>query len=93
MQCVRAGLGITVLPLLTAPIDMTGLEFIPLVRPRIPRTIGIITRKNQTPLPAVTAMLEEVKRSLTQYTRQRGAIVVEQPAEADKKTARRVRNR
>jgi len=92
MNCVRAGLGVTVVPLLTKPIDMAGLEFIPLTRPRIMRTIGIITRKNQTLLPAAAAMLESVTQSLTHYTRLRGATPA-QPGEGEKRSGARLRKR
>lgn len=86
MNCVRAKLGITVVPMLTRPIDMDGLAFIPLVRPRITRTIGVITRQSQTLMPAAAAMLEAVTRSLTQYTRSRGATLTGLP-ESEKKAA------
>ena len=87
MNCVRAQLGITVVPMLTGPIDMEGLAFVPLIRPRITRTIGIIRRYNQTLLPAAAALLDCVTVSLMQYTRSRGAVVA--PLEREKKRDRK----
>jgi DNA-binding transcriptional LysR family regulator len=92
INCVRAKLGITLVPMLTRPIDMEGLAFVPLIRPRISRTIGIITRQNQTLLPAGAAMLDIMTRSLTQYTRRRGGAIVG-PTESEKRPAKRLRIR
>jgi DNA-binding transcriptional LysR family regulator len=85
MACVRANLGITLLPLLTRPADMQGLAFTQLVKPRIDRTIGIVTRRGQTLLPAAAAMEAEIVRSLTEYGRRRGAKVI--ASEASRKGA------
>ncbi len=93
MNCVRAKLGITLVPMLTRPIDMNGLAFVPLIRPRIPRTIGIITRQSQTLMPAAAAMLDSVTRSLTQYTRGRGAVIVGSGENEKKEPAKRLRIR
>jgi DNA-binding transcriptional LysR family regulator len=76
MACVRAKLGITVLPLLTRPTDMRGLAFVPLLKPRIDRIIGIVTRRSQTLLPAAAAMEAEIVKSLTDYARRRGAMII-----------------
>ncbi len=93
INCVRAKLGITLVPMLTRPINMEGLAFVPLIRPRISRTIGIITRQNQTLLPAAAAMLDSMTRSLTQYTRRRGGAIVGSIESERKGTAKRIRVR
>lgn len=73
---VRANAGVTVLPYLTGPHDMTGFAFVALERPRITRTIGLITRRGQTLLPAAAAMRDMMFRSLVDYCRQKGGPVV-----------------
>jgi hypothetical protein len=55
---------------------MRGLAFVPLLKPRIDRIIGIVTRRSQTLLPAAAAMEAEIVKSLTDYARRRGAMVI-----------------
>lgn len=76
MGAVRANGGVTVLPRLTGPHDMSDFAFVPLERPRITRTIGLITRRGQTMLPAAAAMHDWMSRSLADYCRGRGANIV-----------------
>jgi DNA-binding transcriptional LysR family regulator len=73
---VRANAGVTVMPRLTGPHDMAGFAFVPLERPRITRTIGLITRRGQTLLPAAAAMHDWMLRSLVDYCRDKGADIV-----------------
>jgi DNA-binding transcriptional LysR family regulator len=76
MACVKAGLGLTVVPLLTRAEKAMGLTFIPLNNPRMTRTIGIMTRRGQTPLPTVARMKEMMRDSLRAYAYAQGATVV-----------------
>jgi DNA-binding transcriptional LysR family regulator len=76
IESVRANVGVTVVPMMTGPLDMTDLVFIPLDRPRITRTIGVVTRRGQTLLPAAAAMFDWMAKSLTDYCRGRGAAIV-----------------
>ena len=76
MACVKAGLGVTVVPLLTRAEKALGLTFIPLTSPRISRTIGIVTRRGQTLLPTVGRMQTMMLDSLRAYASGHGATVV-----------------
>ena len=76
MACVKAGLGLTVVPLLTRAEKAMGLTFIPLNNPRMTRTIGIVTRRGQTLLPTVARMREMMLESLRAYANAQGATVV-----------------
>lgn len=60
---VRGGVGATILPKLGAPTN-SDLTFRLLVRPRVPRTLGILTRKAQTLSPQAGAFCEAVRASL-----------------------------
>lgn len=74
--CIRAGIGLTVLPKFTCPSNMEGLAFVPLARPQIIRTVGIMTRQGQTLLPAATAMQEWIFHSLSEYLHSRGSKII-----------------
>ena len=76
MACVKAGLGVTVVPLLTRAEKALGLVFMPLAAPRISRTIGIVTRRGQTLLPTVGRMHAMMLDSLRAYASDQGATVV-----------------
>ena len=89
MECIRAGLGITVLPMLTGPSKAEGLSFIPLARPRITRTVGIITRKEQTFLPVVAAMHEMIEVSLKSYASRRGAVLADRERDRTRSRAKK----
>ena len=78
MACVKDGLGVTVVPLLTKAEKAMGLPFIPLVSPRMSRTVGVITRRGQTLLPTVQRMCEMLVESLRDYARVQGATLVKQ---------------
>ncbi len=76
MACVKVGLGVTVVPLLTKTEKAFGLPFIPLVSPRISRTIGVITRRGQTLFPTVQRMHDMLIQSLRNYAKGQGATLV-----------------
>jgi DNA-binding transcriptional LysR family regulator len=76
MACVKAGLGVTVVPMLTKAEKALGLVFVPLTQPRITRTIGIVTRRGQTLLPSVAQLQVRVAQSLRAYARAQGATLV-----------------
>jgi DNA-binding transcriptional LysR family regulator len=75
MACVKAGLGITVVPMLTKAEKALGLVFIPLGAPRITRTLGIVTRRGQTMLPIIARIHERILGSLRAYARGQGAVL------------------
>lgn len=76
MACVKAGLGITLVPMLTRAEKALGLVFVPLREPRITRTIGIVTKRGQTLLPSVAQLQARVAQSLRAYARSQGATLV-----------------
>jgi len=76
LASVASGLGVTVLPVLARPTADTGLAFVPLCAPTVERVVGVLTRKHETPLPAVAALHALVLRSLTQLTRRKGATLL-----------------
>jgi DNA-binding transcriptional LysR family regulator len=83
MACVKAGLGVTVVPSLTKAEESLGIVFVPLKSPRIMRTIGIVTRRRQTMLPTLAAMHARLAVSLRNYARSRGAQMIDEaPAAA-----------
>lgn len=78
MACVKDGLGVTVVPMLTKSETAFGLPFIPLVSPRISRTMGVVTRRGQTLLPTVQQLYEVLVQSLRTYAKGQGAALVKQ---------------
>lgn len=76
LASVVSGLGVTVLPVLARPAAATGLAFVPLAGPTVERIVGVLTRKEETLLPSVAAMHALALRSLAQFTRRKGAILV-----------------
>jgi DNA-binding transcriptional LysR family regulator len=88
MACVKAGLGITLVPMLTRAEKKLGLAFVPLIQPRITRTVGIVTKGGQTLLPSVAQVQARIARSLTEYARAQGATLVG-PAAGTPRTHRR----
>ncbi|WP_447921913.1 LysR family transcriptional regulator [Achromobacter aegrifaciens] len=76
LASVVSGLGVTVLPVLARPAASTGLAFVPLAEPTVERIVGVLTRKEETLLPSVAAMHALALRSLAQFTRRKGAILV-----------------
>jgi len=76
LASVVSGLGVTVLPVLARPATATGLAFVPLAEPTVERIVGVLTRKEETLLPSVAAMHALALRSLAQFTRRKGAILV-----------------
>lgn len=76
LASVVSGLGVTVLPVLARPAASTGLVFVPLAGPTVERIVGVLTRKEETLLPSVAAMHALALRSLTQFTRRKGAVLV-----------------
>lgn len=56
---VREGLGIAALPSLTTPLlHFAGLVEVPIVRPRVERTMGIVTRAGRSLSVAASALVE-----------------------------------
>ncbi|ADP19025.1 bacterial regulatory helix-turn-helix protein, LysR family protein 182 [Achromobacter xylosoxidans A8] len=76
LASVVSGLGVTVLPVLARPAAASGLAFVPLAEPTVERIVGVLTRKEETLLPSVAAMHALALRSLAQFTRRKGAILV-----------------
>ena len=76
LASVVSGLGVTVLPVLARPAADSGLAFVPLCEPTVERIVGVLTRKEETLLPSVAAMHALALRSLTQFTRRKGADLV-----------------
>ncbi|MDG9967062.1 LysR substrate-binding domain-containing protein [Achromobacter mucicolens] len=76
LASVVGGLGVTVLPVLARPAAGSGLAFVPLAEPEVERIVGVLTRKDQTLLPSVAAMHALALRSLAQFTRRKGAVLV-----------------
>lgn len=77
MDCVRQGLGITILPRLTKPPVAQDIAFVPLIEPEISRLIGIVTRSGQTLLPIALEMLALIERELREYAKSHGAKLYE----------------
>ncbi len=76
LASVVGGLGVTVLPVLARPAAGSGLAFVPLAEPVVERIVGVLTRKDETLLPSVAAMHALALRSLAQFTRRKGAVLV-----------------
>lgn len=56
---VREGLGVAALPSLTTPLlRFAGLTEVPIVRPRVERTMGIVSRSGRSPSIAASALAE-----------------------------------
>jgi len=91
MDCVREGVGITVLPRLTKPSVAEDIVFIPLVKPTVTRQVGILTRRGQTLLPAAQAMYALIENELRAYAMRHGAALVDAKAKAADAPARRGR--
>jgi DNA-binding transcriptional LysR family regulator len=77
MDCVRQGIGITVLPRLTKPAVAKDIVFVPLVKPKVSRLVGIITRRGQTLLPAARDMYALIESELRIYAKTHGATLVD----------------
>lgn len=61
-RMVAAGLGVSALPSLSfRQISAEGLDWRPLIAPRVPRTLGVITPTRTLPSAAATAMLDLVR--------------------------------
>ncbi|OGA78591.1 MAG: hypothetical protein A3G81_04840 [Betaproteobacteria bacterium RIFCSPLOWO2_12_FULL_65_14] len=74
LACVRMNLGVTILPMLTRPIPSDGLAFVPLVRPKLSRTLAILTRGPESLLPAGLRLEAMLFDSLREYALRRGAL-------------------
>lgn len=75
LACVRKNLGITILPMLTRLGPADGFSFVPLARPRLSRTVAIVTRSNESLLPASRRLAEMLAGSLRSFALARGARV------------------
>jgi LysR family carnitine catabolism transcriptional activator len=82
---VQAGLGITILPAMTAPTAaMTGLVPVPLVAPRVARRVGIIRRKGEVLSPAAEQFLAVLRATVGEFAE------ATRPRTADVEARRRV---
>lgn len=79
MDCVRKGIGITVLPRLTRPPSATDTAFVQLTDPVLSRSIGIATRRGQTLLPAARDMFALIEAELREYSKAHGAVLADTP--------------
>lgn len=61
LALVRAGLGVTLLPQLALFGQDEALVFRPLEAPAVTRSIGLIHLRNQTPRPAVQALMDAIR--------------------------------
>jgi DNA-binding transcriptional LysR family regulator len=64
LSMLERGLGVSVLPRLALPPASATLRFIPLARPRIERTLGMMTLKNRMPSPPAAAMHDLLKHQV-----------------------------
>jgi DNA-binding transcriptional LysR family regulator len=78
LACVRKNLGITILPMLTRPAQSAGLAFVPLTRPKLTRTLAIVTRSTESLLPAGIRLEAMLFESLRDFALAKGAT----PADA-----------
>jgi DNA-binding transcriptional LysR family regulator len=80
MDCIRQGIGVTVLPRLTKPPTAADLAFVQLTNPVLSRSIGIVTRRDQTLLPAARDMFALIETELREYAKEHGATLADLPA-------------
>lgn len=73
LACVRRDLGIAILPMLTRPQAGDGCAFVPLTRPRLARTVAIVTRSGESLLPAGQRLVDMMFESLRAFALGRGA--------------------
>ncbi len=88
MDLIRRGIGVTVLPRLTKPPSATDMAFVQLSEPLVSRSIGVVTRRGQTLLPAAAAMAHLIERELREYARRHGVALTDEkpPAKTKRKT-------
>jgi DNA-binding transcriptional LysR family regulator len=91
MECIRQGIGITVLPRLTRPPAATDMAFVQLTRPVLSRSIGIATRRGQTLLPAARAMFSLIETELREYAKTHGASLAKVSSPEPRAAAARAR--
>jgi DNA-binding transcriptional LysR family regulator len=77
MDCIRQGIGVTVLPRLTKPPTATDLAFVQLTNPVLSRSMGIATRRGQTLLPAARDMFALIETELREYAKAHGATLAD----------------
>jgi DNA-binding transcriptional LysR family regulator len=77
MDCIRQGIGITVLPRLTKPPTASDLAFVQLTNPVLSRSMGIATRRGQTLLPAARDMFALIETELREYAMAHGATLAD----------------
>jgi hypothetical protein len=78
LACVRKNLGVPILPMLTRPVPADGVAFLPLTRPRVSRTVAILTRGPESLVPAGARLEAMLFDSLREFALGRGAT----PADA-----------
>jgi DNA-binding transcriptional LysR family regulator len=57
LSALQGGLGVTVLGELAIPPEASSLAFIPLVAPRVQRTVSLMRLRDRTPSPAASIMM------------------------------------
>ncbi|TXL70744.1 LysR family transcriptional regulator [Vineibacter terrae] len=62
LSMLERGLGVSVLPRLALPPASTTLCFVPLAKPHIERTLGMLTLKSRSPAPSVVAMRDLLRQ-------------------------------
>lgn len=85
MDLIRRDIGVTVLPRLTKPPAATDMAFVQLSDPVVSRSIGIVTRRGQTLLPAACAMYELIETKLRDYALTHGAELAGEKPPAKRK--------
>lgn len=74
LYCVQRNLGVTILPMLTRPPADGGFAFVPLVRPRLSRTLAVVTRGPEALLPAGSRLEALLFESLRDFAISKGAV-------------------
>ncbi|HVZ53663.1 MAG TPA: LysR family transcriptional regulator [Pseudolabrys sp.] len=91
MDCIRNGIGITVLPRLTKPPTAADLAFVPLTNPVLSRSMGIATRRDQTLPPAARGMFALIEAELREFAKAHGVqLANDAPAQAAPAAGKRV---
>jgi DNA-binding transcriptional LysR family regulator len=75
-SCVKRNLGVTILPMLTRPMHARDLAFVTLIRPKLTRTVAILTRRSETLLPAAVQLEAMLFESLRELAIKKGVLCV-----------------
>ena len=60
LALVRGDVGVTTLPKLAMPVPANGLAFREITRPRVTRSVGILTRSGESLLPAAANLIQRL---------------------------------